>query len=104
MWSRWAYGTLLSVLSSQTQWAPPSVDRRKPLPEDPVSPSPVPAKTTDWVGSLLTPKTARPPMLLSAVGAKSVSGIQVGPPLFVVRKLVVFQTPPLAPAAYTVLP
>src|SRR6516162_7272225 len=44
-----------------------------------------------------------PPMLMAVVGPKSVSGTQVGPPLLV-RKSVVFQTPPLAPAAKTVLP
>src|SRR5262245_25326789 len=44
-----------------------------------------------------------PPMLMPLVGPKSVSGTQVGPPL-AVKKLVVFQTPPLAPAAKTVLP
>ena len=53
----------------------------------------------DWLGSLFRPKTAIEPMLSPEVGPKSVSGIQVGPFGLVVRKLVVFQTPPLAPAA-----
>src|SRR5262249_35606389 len=44
------------------------------------------------------------PMLMALVGPKSVSGIQVGPAGLLVRKVVVFQTPPLAPAAKTVLP
>ncbi len=38
-------------------------------------------------------------MLTPEVGPKSVSGIQVGPLALVVRKLAVFQMPPLAPAA-----
>ena len=38
------------------------------------------------------------PMLMPEVGPKSVSGIQVGPVGLVVRKSVVFQMPPLAPA------
>src|SRR3954468_16155501 len=41
---------------------------------------------------------------MALVGPKSVSGIQVGPAELVVRKLVVFHTPPLAPAAKTVFP
>ena len=44
------------------------------------------------------------PMLSPEVGPKSVSGIQVGPSEAVVRKSVVFQTPPLAPPMKTVLP
>ena len=39
------------------------------------------------------------PMLIALLGPKSVSEIQVGPAGLVVRKSVVFQTPPLAPAA-----
>ena len=62
-----------------------------------MSPSPVAAMMIDWLGSLLRAKTAMLPMLTPAVGPKSVSGIQVGPLGLVVRKLVVFQTPPLAP-------
>src|SRR3954452_13079905 len=58
----------------------------------------------DWCGSLFRPKTAIEPMLIPNVGPKSVSGIQVGPAGSLVRKLLVFQTPPLAPAAKTVLP
>src|SRR5437764_559395 len=57
-----------------------------------------------WVASLLRPKSARPPMLTLKLSPKSVSGRYVGPAASVVRKLVVFQTPPLAPATYTVLP
>ena len=37
--------------------------------------------------------------LIAVVGPKSVSGTHVGPRLSVVRKLLVFHTPPLAPAA-----
>src|SRR5438552_15776649 len=94
----------LVVLSSSVQVAPPSIERRKPTPSVPVSPSPVPAKTMDWLVLLFRPKTARPPMLMPNVGPKSVSGTYVGPCGLVVRKFVVFQTPPLAPATYTVLP
>ena len=36
-------------------------------------------------------------MLMAALGPKFVSGTQVGPLGLVVRKSVVFQTPPLAP-------
>ena len=53
----------------------------------------------DWCGSPFRAKTAIEPMLIAYDGPKSVSGIQVGPFGLVVRKLVVFQTPPLAPAA-----
>ena len=42
--------------------------------------------------------------LMPEVGPKSVSGMYVGPLGLVVRKLVVFQMPPLAPVTYTVLP
>src|SRR3954468_22454537 len=45
-----------------------------------------------------------PPMLMPKVGVVSVSGIQIGPDRSDVMKFVVFQTPPLAPATYTVLP
>jgi hypothetical protein len=68
-----------------------------PTPGEPVSPSPVAAKTIDWPGSLLRPKTAMPPMLIPEVGPKSVSGMYVGPPAAVVRKFVVYQMPPEAP-------
>src|SRR5438045_1238087 len=88
----------LTVLSSRVQVAPPSIERRKPTPGLLVSPSPVAANTIDWLGSLLRPKTARLPILMPKVGPKSVSGIYVGPVGAVVRKFVVFQTPPLAPA------
>ena len=43
-------------------------------------------------------------MLMPEAGPKFVSGIYVGPLGLVVRKSVVFQIPPLAPATYTVLP
>src|SRR4051794_14005861 len=56
------------------------------------------------LGSLLTGKTARLPMLIPAVGPKSVSGTQVGPLGEVVRKFDVFQIPPEAPPTKTVLP
>src|SRR5436305_803223 len=59
---------------------------------------------TDLVGSLPRPKTAIEPTLIPEVGPKSVSGCQVGPAGAEVMKLVVFQTPPLAPPTYTVLP
>ncbi len=39
------------------------------------------------------------PMLTASVGPKSVRDIQVGPPGLVVKKSVVFQMPPVAPAA-----
>src|SRR5207245_3774777 len=65
---------------------------------------PVPAKMMDWAELLFRPKTARPPILMPKVGPKSVRGTYVGPWGLVVRKSVVFQTPPLAPAMYTVLP
>src|SRR5262249_3653271 len=68
-----------------------------------VTPSPVAAKMIVWLGSLLRPKTAMLPMFRLVPGPKSVSGIQVGCPLGL-RKSEVFQTPPEAPAAYTVLP
>ena len=42
-------------------------------------------------------KTVMLPMLTALLGPKPVSEIQVGPPGLVVRKSVVFQTPPLAP-------
>ena len=89
----------LSVLSARFQVAPPSSEIRKPTPGVPVSPSPVAAMMIDWLGLLLRGKTAIPPMLTPEVGPKSVSGIQVGPAGLVVRKSVVFQMPPLAPAA-----
>src|SRR4051812_23563174 len=95
-WSRAVYARVLSVLSSSVQVAPPSIERRKPTPELPVSPSPVATKMIDWLGSLLRPKTAMLPVLRLLPGPRSVSGIQVGW-LFGSRKLVVFQTPPLAP-------
>ena len=85
------------VLSSRLQVAPPSFEIRKPTPGLPVSPSPVAATTIDWLGSLLRPKTAMPPMFRPLVGPKSVSGMYVGPCGEVVRKLFVFQMPPLAP-------
>ena len=61
--------------------------------------SPVAAMMIDSFGLLLRGKTAIPPMLTPEVGPKLVSGIQVGPLGLVVRKSVVFQMPPLAPAA-----
>src|SRR4051794_34033523 len=94
----------LVVLSRSRQVRPPSIERKKPTPGEPVSPSPVATKTIDWLGSLLRPKTAMLPVLRLLPGPRSVSGIQVGPLPSVVRKLVVFQTPPEAPAVKTVLP
>src|SRR5215212_1464483 len=44
------------------------------------------------------------PTLIAPLGPKSVSGTQFGPSGLRVRKFVVRQTPPDAPAAYTVLP
>src|SRR4051812_40740468 len=84
-WSRWFVGwpagglngSELSVLSRRVQVAPPSVERRKPTPWLPTSPSPVAAKTTDWFGSLFRGKTAIEPMLMAKLGPKSVSGTQV---------------------------
>src|SRR4051812_1903394 len=96
----------LLVLSSTCQVRPPSIERRKPTPGDPVEPataglkrsiSPVPTKMIDWLGSLLRPKTAMLPVLRLLVGPKSVSGMYVGPWGSLVRKLDVFQTPPEAP-------
>src|SRR4051794_8580875 len=84
-------------LSSKVQVAPPSIDRRKPTPGEFESPSPVAAKMIVCRGSLFLGKTAMEPMLSELVGPKSVRGIQVGPIEAVVRKFVVFQTPPLAP-------
>src|SRR5271166_3360439 len=89
----------LFELSARVQVAPPSWEIRKPTPGVPVSPSPVAAKMIDWLGLSFLGKTAIPPMLTPEVGPKSVSGIQVGPAALVVRKSVVFQMPPLAPAA-----
>src|SRR5262249_36640673 len=94
----------LFKLSYRFQVAPPSCEIRKPTPGVPVSPSPVAAMMSDWLGSWFRPKTVILPMLMALVGPKSVSGIQTGPEGLVVRKLVVSQTPPLAPAAKTVLP
>ena len=53
----------------------------------------------DWLGLSFLGKMAMLLMLRAALGPKLVSGIQVGPAALVVRKSVVFQTPPLAPAA-----
>ena len=52
-----------------------------------------------WFALLFAGKTVMLPMFTALLGPKSVSEIQVGPPGLVVRKSVVFQTPPLAPAA-----
>src|SRR5262249_25878753 len=75
-----------------------------PDPNVPVLPCPVPTSTTVWFGSLLRANRAMLPTFRLVVGPRSVSGTQCGPAGSVVRKLVVFHTPPLAPAAYTVLP
>ena len=88
----------LVVLSSNRHVRPPSIDRRKPTPGLPVSPSPVATKMIDWFGSLLRPNTAMLPVFRLLPGPRSVSGTHVGPFGSVVRKLVVFQTLPLAPA------
>jgi hypothetical protein len=64
----------LVVLSSSVQVAPPSSERRMPTPDELVSPSPVAAKTIDWLGSLLRGETAMAPMLREKVGPKSVRG------------------------------
>ncbi len=74
---------------------------RKPTPgvAGVVLPSPVAAMMIVWFVSWFRGKTVMLPMLTALLGPKSVSEIQVGPPGLVVRKLVVFQTPPLAPAA-----
>ena len=53
----------------------------------------------DWFGSPLRGKMAMLPMFAANAGPKSVSGVQVGPCGLVVRKSVVFQTPPEAPPA-----
>src|SRR5687767_10930068 len=94
----------LTVLSSTVHVAPPSIERNRPTPREPVSPSPVAAKMMVWRASLLRPTAATPPMLVPKLGPKSVSGMYVGPRGSVVRKLVVFQTPPEAPATNMVLP
>ena len=60
---------------------------------------PVAAMMIESFGLLLRANTVIAPMLMPEVGPKLVSGIQVGPFALVVRKLVVFQMPPLAPAA-----
>src|SRR4051812_19563059 len=60
--------------------------------------------TIDCDGSLLRPSTEMLPMFSPVAEAAAVSGTHGGPPEAVVRKLVVFHTPPLAPPAYTVLP
>ena len=107
MWSRTVevigsalpLASTLVVLSSSVQVAPPSIDRMKPTPCVRVSPLPVAAMMIDCRGSLFRGKTAMPPMFSENVGPKSVRGIQVGPCGFVVRKSVVFQTPPLKPPA-----
>ena len=93
--------SVLTVLSSSCQVAPPSSERRKPTPGRPWPVpvplgSPVPAMMIDWLGLLFRGKMAIEPMLTALVGPKSVSGIQVGPSGLVVRKSVVFQMPPLA--------
>ena len=86
MWSRCgeAIGSELPLestlveLSSKVQDAPPSFERRKPTPAELTGVargSPVAAKTIDWLGSLLRPKTAMLPMLMPKVGPKSVSGM-----------------------------
>src|SRR5579884_3308572 len=94
----------LLVLSRTCQVWPPSIERKRPTPPVVVLPSPVAAKMIDCLGSLLRPNTAMLPMFKLVVGPKAVRSCQVGPFGLVVRKSVVFQTPPLAPAAYTVLP
>ena len=66
--------TTLTVLSSSRQFRPPSMERRKPTPEVPVSPSPVETRTIDWLGSLLRPKTVMPPVFRLLVGPRSVRG------------------------------
>src|SRR4051794_17280828 len=102
--SRLPLASTLVVLSNRFQVAPPSWEIRKPTPVEPASPSPVEAITSDFVGSFFRGKTAMPPTLMALVGPKSVSGTYVGPFESVVRKLVVFQMPPLAPPTNTVLP
>src|SRR5262245_8693313 len=112
LWSRWGelngsgapFASTLTVLSSSVHVMPPSSERRNPTPVLPVSPSPVEAKTIDCFESLLRAMTAMLPMFSENVGPKSVTGMYVGPFGSVVRKLVVFQMPPLAPATKTVLP
>ena len=81
---------------------PPSVEIRKPTPGASVSCwplvlPPVATMMIDWLGLSFLGKMAMLPMLMAALGPKLVSGIQVGPLGLVVRKSVVFQTPPLAP-------
>src|SRR5271165_2881443 len=101
----------LVVLSYRFQVAPPFMEIKKPTPglvttPGPVLsvlPSPVAAMRIDWLGLLLRPNTVILPMLRLEVAPKFVSGIYVGPLGLVVKKSVVFQIPPLAPATYTVL-
>src|SRR5579871_3583799 len=94
MASRLPWASTLFVLSRSVQLAPPFVDRRMPMPWDPSLPLPVAAKMIDCLGSLFRGKMAMLPMWTAYVGPKSVSGIQVGPLVLLVRKFVVFQTPP----------
>ena len=82
--------------------APPSCEIRKPTPGASVScwplvAPPVAAMMIDWLGSPFLGKMAMLLMLIAALGPKLVRGIQVGPAGLVVRKSVVFQTPPRAP-------
>ena len=58
---------------------------------------PVATTMIESFGSPLRGKTAMLEMLIAALGPKLVSGTQVGPFGLVVRKSVVFQTPPEAP-------
>src|SRR5207302_467619 len=100
------------LLSSTAHVFPPSSDRSTPTPGVPkmllsgrwVFGSPVRANTIVWDGSLFRATTESDETLSDWTTPKSVSGIQVGPRASWVRKLVVFQMPPLEPPANTVLP
>ena len=90
----------LIELSSRVQVAPPSVEIRKPTPGVPrvaVAGGGDDDRIVDDCHS--AGKRVMLPMLTALLGPKSVSEIQVGPAGLVVKKSVVFHTPPLAPAA-----